>query len=268
MVSSDIRSADGCRSLVSDHRPDVVIHVAAERKPDVCERDPRGSETLNVESVWNLARASAEVGSAFIQISTDYLWDGEAAPYSENSPTSPLNEYGRQKLRGEFAALAAHPNAIVLRVPVLYGPTTDLSESAVTMFASTVLNDKPATVDDWQIRVPTWTPDIARTLVNISDAIVAAAGDARPAAQSAIRGVYHYSASERFTRWELVQAFARIMGRSEAHVTRLEGKPPGAPRPYDCQLNCDKLQATGLAAPCTPFEEGARLALAAAGVPV
>ena len=263
IVKTDLSSPDACYKMIADVKPSVVIHAAAERKPDVCEKDPAGSETLNVEAVWHLARAAHKANAVFIQISTDYLWDGTAAPYKEDAPACPLNEYGRQKLRGEYAALAAHPGAIVLRVPVLYGPTGDMGESAVTMFAATVMAaGKPATVDDWQIRVPTFTPDIARTLLNISRAALEDANDKKP------RGVFHYSSAERYTRWGFVRAFAGLLGLPADHVTRLDGAPPGAPRPYDCQLDCGKLAALGLAAPCTPFLEGARQVLQGAGLKV
>ena len=257
LVASDLRTPGGCAALIEAHAPDVVIHAAAERRPDVCERDVESSERLNVDAVWALARAAAHKNAAFVQISTDYLFAGDAAPYGEADAPAPPNEYGRQKLRGEYAALAANPRSIVLRVPVMYGPTADLSESAVTMFAAVVLaSETPATVDDWQVRVPTLTSDVGATLVNVANAAVAGA---------AVRGVYHFSSRERFTRWTLVAEFARLLGRSTSHVTRLDGPPPGAPRPRDCMLSCDRLAAAGLAAPCTPFAEGAAAVLRGAG---
>lgn len=230
-------------------RPDVVVNSAAERRPDNCERDAAASAQLNVDSVWTLAKAAARVGAAFIQVSTDYLWDGGKAPYAEDDACAPPNEYGRQKLRGEWAARAAHPGAVVLRLPVLYGPTDDLAESAVTAFADVVLRGAPATVDDWQIRVPTYTPDIGVTLARMGDALVSA-----PPRLPA--GVYHYSSDDRVTRYGLVVLCGRLLGRPVDHVTRNPGAPPGAPRPYDCHLATAKLRATGLAAPTTPLEAG------------
>ena len=152
--------------------------------------------------------------------------------------------------------MASHPLAIVLRVPVLYGPTTDLGESAVTTLAKSLLSRAPFSVDDWQVRVPTFTPDIAATCLLLAEAARAPGGPA---------GVFHFSAAQRFTRWSLVQAFAEILKVDTAQVTRIQGPPPGAPRPFDCALECGKLQALGLAAPCTPFLEGARAVLSEAG---
>ena len=57
------------------------------------------------------------------------------------------------------------------------------------------------------------------------------------------------------TRWQLVGLCGELLGLPTGHIRRLEGAPPGARRPYDCMLNCEKLGATGLAAPHTPLRE-------------
>ena len=138
LMQLDLRDGDLINKMVEDLKPSLIIHAAAERRPDVVEKDVSGADLINVEAVWFLGRASSRVGAEFIQISTDYLWDGTEAPYSEDAKPCPLNAYGRSKLRGEYAALASHAEATVLRVPVLFGPTTDLMESAVSMFAGFV----------------------------------------------------------------------------------------------------------------------------------
>jgi dTDP-4-dehydrorhamnose reductase len=258
-VQLDLRDEGATHALLSSLKPSLVVHAAAERRPDVCEKDAASSEALNVHAVWHLARACAAQGSALIYISTDYLWDGSSAPYAEDAPVCPLNAYGSQKARGEWAARAAHPAAVVLRVPVLFGPAPDLKESAVTTFASAVLDAaRPQTIDDWQVRVPTYTPDIGCTLERLGSALLGAPPEgARGAALEPTRlaGVWHYSSADRTTRWQLCQLFGELLSAPTAHIGRLEGMPPGAPRPYDCMLSTAKLDATGLAAPCTPLRE-------------
>lgn len=254
LLRLDVRDAAAVAALLAEVRPSIVVHCAAERRPDACEKEPAAAELLNIDAVWHVGRAAAKLGGCgFVHVSTDYLFDGTAAPYTPDSPLSPLNAYGRQKARAEHAALAAHEAAIVLRVPVLYGPTSDLNESAVTTFAEAVKNaGKAQCIDDWQIRVPTFTPDIAATLVRMADAL---------AAGTLAAGVYQYSSKDRTTRWQLCQTFGRLLGLPTAHITRLDGMPPGAPRPYDCQLDTGKLEAAGCAAPCTPLEAGLRIVL-------
>ena len=261
VLKLDLTDDAATTAAMKECAPAIVINVAAERHPDVCEANAAATEALNVEAVWRLARLASTAHAVFIQISTDYLWRGDAAPYNEVAPPSPPNEYGRQKLRGEYAALAAHGGAYVLRVPVLFGPTADLSESAVTMFAATVMNrGKTATVDDWQIRVPTYTCDVGATL----SLMCAAALAARLAP-----GIYHYSSPDRITRWGMCRMFAELLeGASVDHVTRLEGAPPGAPRPFDCQLAVHKLKAAGCFAPPTPLRAALAAVLRGAGLAV
>lgn len=154
LIKLDLRDPIAIDQILSSLRPDVVVHSAAERRPDICESDPTSSEALNIESVWTIGRLAAQYGAAFVLISTDYLFDGTKAPYSEDSPLAPLNAYGCQKARGEYAARAAHPGAFVLRVPVLFGPTVDLTESAVTTFAKAVQDSsRPQTIDNWQVDI-------------------------------------------------------------------------------------------------------------------
>lgn len=252
LVSCDLTDVPSITRMISSVMPRVVIHCAAERRPDACERDPSKASLINVHAVFHLARAAEEVGAAFIFISTDYLFDGTSAPYSETAPTSPLNAYGAQKVRGEAASIAGHTHATILRVPVLYGPCSDLRESAVTAFAAILIENEHATVDDWQIRVPTLTTDIAKTLLSMARASIADGGAAR------VSGVWHYSSAERFTRFELIRLFGEMLGKSTDNVVRVEGAPPGARRPYDCQLNTAKLDATGWAAPHTDFKKAVR----------
>ena len=61
--------------------PDVVIHAAAERHPDVIEKDPEGAHDLNVGATQHLADECARLGAKLIYISTDYVFDGKNPPY-------------------------------------------------------------------------------------------------------------------------------------------------------------------------------------------
>lgn len=189
----DLRDPAAITALLEEVKPDAVVHCAAERRPDVCEADEASAAVLNVDAVWHLGRGAAGRGAMFIHLSTDYLFDGTKAPYTEDSKTCPVNAYGRSKVRAEHAALAAHPHPVVLRVPVLYGPTDDWKESAVTTFAAAALAATvPQVIDSWQIRVPLFTPDIGHTVRNILRAGLALAPEPR-LSREALGGIWHYS---------------------------------------------------------------------------
>jgi dTDP-4-dehydrorhamnose reductase len=118
--------------LFATRQPAVVILCAAERRSDVCERDPGGARAINVVAPVRIGAPAARYGAWTLGISTDYVFDGKAAPYPEDTAPNPLNIHGRAKLGGAAALLAASPLSCVLRLPLLFGPVVDWSESAVT----------------------------------------------------------------------------------------------------------------------------------------
>lgn len=141
-----------------------------------------------VDSVWALGKAAASIGAWVILISTDYVFDGNSAPYSVDAHPHPLNGYGVSKACGEAAIQAALPSAAILRVPVLFGEfspaqrcifdrkrrdslgkTKNLNESAVTVLASAVLSEKECKIDDYCIRYPTYCGDVAVVLRQMID---------------------------------------------------------------------------------------------------
>jgi len=248
----DLVAGDARALLASARGARALIHCAAERRPDVCEGDPAGSEALNVAAVWSLARAAAAAGCAFIYVSTDYVFDGAAPPYAPDAPPRPLNAYGAQKLRGEWAARAAHAGAVVLRVPLLYGASADAGESAATALARAVVARRACALDDWQVRAPTHTRDVAATLA----ALAAGAARAPGAPPPPPPGVLHYSTAQRFTRYTLALRIAALLRAPASHLQAAPGAPPpgGTPRPHDASLDC--AATLPWAAPCTPFDAG------------
>ena len=74
----DLLEAEAVKQLVYGERPHFVIHAAAERKPDKVESEPERTEKLNIHSVWTLAQCAANIGAHFVQISTDYVFDGSS----------------------------------------------------------------------------------------------------------------------------------------------------------------------------------------------
>lgn len=261
-VRCDLRDPSAIATMIEEQRPHFVVHAAAERRPDACETDETGAtERLNVDAVFHLARQSSQHKASFLYISTDYVFDGSSAPYSEDSKTHPLNAYGFLKLRGEWAALAGHGRAIVLRVPVLYGPSEDASESAITVFAKTVVEShSPRTLDDWQSRQPTYTPDIGATIVNFAKRLLLDGDSA--SSPGSLAGIWHYGGKETTTRYQVALMLGRLLGLPTDHIKGDASPPSGAPRPKNAFLSSDKIEAAGLAAPFTPFEEGMARVLA------
>ena len=102
-------------------RPALLVNAAAWTAVDAAEADPDAAGRANRDGPAMLAALCADAGIPMIHVSTDYVFDGlKGAPYVETDPTSPTGVYGRTKLEGEQAVLAACPRAVVLRTSWVY----------------------------------------------------------------------------------------------------------------------------------------------------
>ena len=113
---ADLADPAACAAKVRDLRPQLVVIAAAYTAVDLAESETELAQAVNAIAPGAIAAAAAEVGAAVINVSTDYVFDGEGgAPYAEDAPANPLNAYGRTKLDGERAVAAANPRALNIR---------------------------------------------------------------------------------------------------------------------------------------------------------
>ena len=227
LLSLDLTKPADVEACILKYKPDFIIHCAAEKKPDVCQNDPVKTQKLNVQATHHLSELCLKYGAKLIYISTDYVFDGTKPPYQIDDKPNPINAYGLSKRAGELAVLKIDPTAIIVRVPVLFGPVETLEESAVTTIFSTVLGQMNVKNDHWAVRYPTFTPDIANLLFKIIS---------MPESQQ-LKGIYHFSGEEAFTKYEMAMAMAKLFNLPTRHLKPDTETPTGAPRPHDCHLD-------------------------------
>lgn len=258
LVRVDLTDDDEVSELFAMFMPDLVLHAAAERRPDIVDIDPDRARVLNVGVTERIARLCDEFGAHLIYISTDYVFDGSAPPYLPDSPTNPLNAYGAMKLEGEQAAraiLGADGSRFsVLRIPLLYGPVEHLGECSVTELARAAAKTAPVTVEHWATRWPIHVDDVSRAILAIIDA-------------PASLGIYQLSGPVGYTKYEMATEMARILrdtgsvpAADPALLVPNPKEPSGAPRPKDCRMDVSRLQALGWSAR-VPFNEGVAAAI-------
>ena len=255
----DLTDDNAVRETFANWCPDLVVHAAAERRPDQVDRAPADAHRLNVVATELLAKLAAAQGARFIYISTDYVFDGQTPPYAEDATPNPLNDYGRMKLAGEVAVRQSYDLRVgggyaIVRIPILYGAVETLAESAVTELAAKLAPDANVSVEDWATRYPAHADDVARAI-----ALVAAHLSATE--DNTACGIYHFSGREAITKYGMACVIAQTRGIDLGQI-QSDPKPPlGAPRPKDCRLLAQRLEALGFQ-PVIEFSTGVRGALA------
>ncbi|EPY73069.1 hypothetical protein CB1_047321005 [Camelus ferus] len=249
----NLLDSNAVHHIIYDFQPHVIVHCAAERRPDVVENQPDAASQLNVDASGNLAKEAAAIGAFLIYISSDYVFDGTNPPYREEDIPSPLNLYGKTKLEGEKAVLENNLGAAVLRIPVLYGEVEKLEESAVTvMFDKVQFSNKSANMDHWQQRFPTHVRDVATVCRQLAE---------KRMLDPSIKGTFHWSGNEQMTKYEMACAIADAFNLPSSHLRPITDSPVlGAQRPRNAQLDCSKLETLGIGQR-TPFRIGIKESL-------
>lgn len=157
----DVGDRRAVADVVPAASPEVIVNLAAMSDVDACERDPEAARRVNADAVGWLAEAATASDALLVQLSTAFVFDGEAErSYVESDPVHPVNAYGRSKVVGEERALEA-PRSLVVRTDALFGAGGSFVDRAlVSLRAGTTVT---AIAD--RICSPTYVPDLADALV-------------------------------------------------------------------------------------------------------
>jgi len=119
----DATDSAGLDAAMADLDFDVAINSVAVTRVDDCEKDPAPAVAINADFAQALARTCARRKARLVQVSTDYVFGGQASrePLDEDAAPAPINVYGETKLQGETLARQAHEDVIVARVASLFG---------------------------------------------------------------------------------------------------------------------------------------------------
>ncbi len=232
----DITSPDSVAAALEAVAPEMVVNAAAYTAVDAAEEHEELALRVNGDGPAVLAQAiAARPGIRLVHLSTDYVFAGDAAsPYAEDAEPAPRSAYGRTKLAGELAVLAALPErGLVVRTAWLYGAHGP--NFVRTMLDLEVSRAEVSVVDD-QRGQPTWSRDLAAQILALADARAPA-------------GIYHGTSSGHTTWFGLTREIYRLIGADPArvHPTTTEAFPRPAPRPAYSVLAHERWADIGLA---------------------
>lgn len=158
----DATNPAGTHFVVAGVQPDVVLHAAVDARPETLRAG-------TVDAAEHVAAAAREAGAAHIHLSSDMVFDGESGPYDEDATPAPVTDYGRAKAEAERRVRAAHPEAVLARLPLTYRLEPPDRALAAWLLAAREGRAHPLFVDE--IRCPAQVEDVARALLRVATAL-------------------------------------------------------------------------------------------------
>lgn len=234
----DITDSESVEKVILSENPDVVIHCAAWTAVDLAEDEDKQEKVrlVNIVGTENIAKVCKKLDCKMIYISTDYVFDGQGTrPWEPDDERNPLNVYGQTKYEGELAVENLLEKYFIVRIAWVFGQNGK-------NFVKTMLNlgkthDKLTVVAD-QVGSPTYTPDLAKLLVNM--------------AETEKYGRYH-ATNEGFCSWyefaceifRQASEFEPVYKNVSVIPVTSDKYPSKAKRPSNSRMSKDKLTQNG-----------------------
>ena len=234
-VAMDITNAEMVRSVLTEIKPDVVIHCAAWTAVDLAEDEDKQDKVhaINAGGTQNIANVCKELDCKMVYISTDYVFNGQGeTPWQPDCKDyAPLNVYGQTKLEGELAVANTLEKYFIVRIAWVFGRNGN--NFIKTMLSIGKKYDALRVVND-QIGTPTYTLDLSRLLVDM--------------VETEKYGYYHATNEGGYISW---YDFAGEIFRQAGYetkvnpVTTAEYGLSKAARPFNSRLDKSKLVENG-----------------------
>jgi len=207
----DITNYSQLEECITYIQPSFIINTAAMTNVDTCELKPEECNNLNIEAVKYLTQICTKLNIHFIQISTDFIFDGSKGFYKETDLPNPLSIYGHSKLKAENIVKNSGVNFSILRTILVYGKGVNLKRNNIVLWVKDMLeNNKEITIVDDQYRMPTYVEDLATACKLIVD--------------KNISGVYHISSNELLSVFEIANQIADVFGLNKKLIKPISTK--------------------------------------------
>lgn len=229
MVPLEISDESAVWRAVREFRPTRIVHLAAVTAVGFAVEHPDETARTNVDAVRFIQQAAAETGAHLTFTSTDMVFDGSKANWTESDAMSPLSVYGRSKGEAE-TWLIDQDHVAIVRLPLMYGVPLTARRSTFADQVEALRAGRELTLFHDEFRTPLWLGDAARAVLRLS--------------REAYCGRLHCGGPERMSRLEMGQRLAALLGIGNPRlkaVSRLEF-PSSEPRPADLSLDSSKLQ--------------------------
>ena len=187
-VKMDLKNYEMVSSILTEIKPDVVIHLGAMTGVDLCEKEKTSASEINTKATEIIAKECSKLNSFLVYVSTDYVFDGNFGMYKEDDVANPLGFYGKSKLEGEKAVQNFSTNWCIARTSTPFGlhPT---KKSFPMWVIENLQKQKQIDVLIDQFTSPTYIPNLSRMLIEISE--------------RRITGIIHVAGASKISRYQM-----------------------------------------------------------------
>ena len=228
-IKLDITDQQSVNNFLEKNNPDVIINLAAFTDVDKCELEEKKAYEINFNGVKNLCK---NFSGHFIQISTDYVFDGMNGPYNEDDKTNPKSIYGKTKLDAENWLIDNHFKSTILRSNVIYSYSQKTKASFLKWIVESLIAKKPIEVVNDQWNNPTWTYSITE-IINLL-------------IEHEQYGLFHYADKDILNRFQFSQLIAKVFELNDSMISPIstDSLNQQAPRPMKSGLLTKKIEST------------------------
>jgi dTDP-4-dehydrorhamnose reductase len=223
----DLADKDAVTRSFREARPDVVLHAGALASVADCYRDAEHARRVNTHGTAMLVELAGEAAIRLVFVSTDLVFDGQRGGYREEDAVSPLSTYGRTKAEAEQAVRAC-PGGLVVRVPLLFGPSLIGRPTFFDQQTAALREGRPIALfhDEWRTPLDFHTGAQALSALLETDYV----------------GILHVGGPERLSRIEMGQRLAAFLRRDPSAIVAVsrDSTPAAEPRPGDTSLDCSR----------------------------
>jgi len=226
-VKMDLLNHEMISNVLSEKKPDIVIHLGAMTAVDLCETQQDNALKINSHATEILAKECSKINSFMVYVSTDYVFDGNSGLYEENDVTNPLGFYGKSKLLGEKSVQNFSSDWCITRTSTPFGlhPT---KKSFPIWVIENLQKQKQIDVLTDQFTSPTYVPSLSRMLIEISE--------------RHLTGIIHVAGASKISRYEMASLVSDKLGLDgkllkEISMNDIKWE---AQRPKDSSLNVSK----------------------------
>ena len=234
--SLDLMDTHQLQLLLSQIKPDLVIHCASLTSLEGCEQNPDLAMSANVSVSENVTR-SCSAETKLVYISTDQVYGLTADRSETNMNLKPISQYGKTKYLGEQKCIENNPNSIIIRTNIFGWNVNPAKVSSAEWIYNSLKREERITLFTDYIFSPVYTEYLGEIIMQLAD--------------MDFSGIINIGSPLSCSKYEFGIQLAEEFGFDKSLINKglIDDHDFEAQRPKNLKLNTEKLNHLGIKIP-------------------